>query len=256
MCFDDDSHPPIPLSENSGARGEDITLTAEDGARIAAYLASPQGTFESQVIILPDIRGLHTFYKELALRFADIGIRALAIDYFARTAENNDRSEPFEFRPHVEAMTQQTFGQDVRAAVQEVRTGDGRDASIFTVGFCMGGNLSFWTGTQNLDLAGVIGFYASLSRTMGAVTPALDFAPRIQCPVLGLFGGADQGIPVEQVEQFERELNQAGVPNEIVIYPGAPHSFFDRRQADFAAASADAWNRIQGFIAGHSTARV
>src|SRR5947199_286627 len=102
--------------------------------------------------------------------------------------------------------------------------------------------------TQELGLTGVIAFYASLNRTMGAVTPALDFAPEIQVPVLGLFGGADQGIPTEQVREFEGKLEAAGIPNEIVIYPGAPHSFFDRKAEEFADASADAWTRVQGFI--------
>lgn len=256
MCFDDDSHPPIPLSENTSATGQDLTLTAADGAHVLAYLASPEEPPASQVLILPDIRGLHNFYRELALRFADVGIRALAIDYFARTAQTGDRTDAFEYMPHVEAMTPETFRRDVQAALDHLRSGGGSETATFVVGFCMGGSLSFWTGTQGFDLAGVIGFYAGLNRTRGAVMPVLEFAPRIECPVLGLFGGADQGIPVEQVHQFESDLNSAGIPNEIVLYPGAPHSFFDRRQADFAAASADAWNRIQGFIAGHQTVQV
>ena len=71
----------------------------------------------------------------------------------------------------------------------------------------------------------------------------------IRTPALGLFGGADQGIPAEQVEEFDRRLDATGVAHEIVIYPGAPHSFFDRRFAEFADASADAWERVRGFIA-------
>jgi carboxymethylenebutenolidase len=86
MCFDDDSHPPIPLSDNSEAHGEAATLTAADGTTVLAYLAEPGDTPRSQVVILPDVRGLHNFYRELALRFADVGMRALAIDYFGRTA--------------------------------------------------------------------------------------------------------------------------------------------------------------------------
>jgi carboxymethylenebutenolidase len=153
-------------------------------------------------------------------------------------------------------MTQETFGRDLAAAVDAIKRGPGADLNTFTVGFCMGGNLSLWAGTQELGLTGAIAFYASLSRTMGAVTPALDFAPRITVPVLGLFGGADQGIPVEQVHELEEKLNAAGIPNEIVIYPGAPHSFFDRKAEEFAGASADAWTRVQGFIAGFQPATV
>ena len=124
-----------------------------------------------------------------------------------------------------------------------------RPLSTFTLGFCMGGSLSFWSGTRGYDLAGAIGFYGGLTRHFGAVTPALDWASQIQNPVLGLFGGADQGIPQEAIDQFEQALQAAHVPHELVVYPGAPHSFFDRKAAEFATASADAWNRVQSFIA-------
>jgi carboxymethylenebutenolidase len=256
MCYDDNAQPPMPLSENSAARGQDVDLTAADGATIAAYLATPGGEADAQVVILPDVRGLHRFYKELALRFADVGYRALVIDYFARTAPDNDRTDAFEFMPHVEKMSQETFGADLDAAIENIRSGEGKGVPTFTVGFCMGGSLSFWAGTRGSELAGVIGFYAGLSRTRGAVTPAIDFAPRIQSPVLGLFGGADQGIPESDRQAFERNLSEGGVEHEIVVYPGAPHSFFDRRATDYAEASADAWSRVQGFIAGHSLSRV
>src|SRR5690348_7603157 len=159
MCFDDNAHPPIPLSENSGARGSDLRLTAADGTQLAAYLATPGDAATAQIVILPDVRGLHNFYKELALRFADVGVRALAIDYFGRTAENDSRAEPFDFMSHVVQMTPDTFGQDLAAAVEFLRSGDGADLPTFTVGFCMGGSLSYFAGTRGLHLAGVIAFY-------------------------------------------------------------------------------------------------
>jgi len=115
-------------------------------------------------------------------------------------------------------------------------------------GFCLGGTLSFLCGTQDLGLDGVIGFYAGMTRNMSGQGTLLDQAPRIGLPALGLFGGADQGIPPEQVAEFDRRLDGAGVEHEIISYPGAPHSFFDRRAAEFAEASADAWTRVLRFI--------
>jgi carboxymethylenebutenolidase len=266
MCYDDDAHPPIPLSEDSQARGEDVTLTAEDGNRFAAYLATPGGEPTAQVVILPDVRGLHRFYRELALRFADVGLRALAIDYFGRTARDVPRDDSFDYLPHVEQMTPEHFRADINAAIDFLQeNGDGgrrtptmhrgatspRVRPTFTVGFCAGGSMSFRTGTGDRPLAGVIGFYAGLSRSRGAFRPVLEIAGQIKAPVLGLFGGADQGIPQSDVDAFERELEKAGIEHEIVVYPGAPHSFFDRKATDFALESADAWTRVQGFIAEH-----
>jgi carboxymethylenebutenolidase len=74
-----------------------------------------------------------------------------------------------------------------------------------------------------------------------------------RCPVLALFGGADEGISSDDVERFERALKEAGVQHEAVTYPGAPHSFFDRRQTEFTDASADAWRRVLEFVKMHAS---
>lgn len=249
MCFDDDAHPPIPLSENSGAHGEAVSLTAADVALFSAYLATPEGTAQAQVVILPDVRGLHDFYRELALRFADVGIRALAIDYFGRTAFDQPRDESFDYGSHVQQMTSETFGADLDAALAYLREDEGKDLPTFTVGFCMGGSLSLRAGATDRGLAGVVGFYAGLTRQRGAVIPANAYASQIRVPLLGLFGGADESIPRSAIDALDHDLDESGVFHEIVVYPGAPHSFFDRRAAQYADASADAWTRIQGFLA-------
>jgi carboxymethylenebutenolidase len=256
MCFDDDSRPPIPITDNSTAHGEGVELTAADGTRFAGFLAEPGERAGANMLILPDVRGLHEFYRELAMRFADIGTRALVLDYFGRTAPDDTRDNSFEYMPHVQQMTQQTFGADVDAAIEFLQQGEGRRLPTFVVGFCMGGSLALWTGTRSESLDGVIAFYASLTRTMGAVSPAVSWGQNIKAPVLAMFGGADQGIPEEDRAAFEKALEAGNVEHEIVVYDGAPHSFFDRKAAEFATASADAWSKVQGFIAGHSPMRV
>ena len=247
MCYDSNAQPPVPPGQGGTARGEDLALTSADGTQFAAYMATPEQPSGAAVLILPDVRGLHQFYKDLALRFGEQGIAALGIDYFGRTAGLSPRDDSFEYMPHVQQIRMQTFLSDVDAALAHLQQG-GRELATFTVGFCMGGTLSFMTGTQQLPLAGVIGFYAGMSRDFGGAGTLLDRAAAIRYPSLGLFGGADQGIPTEQVEQFDQELDTAGVEHEIVIYPGAPHSFFDRKATEFADASADAWGRVLGFV--------
>lgn len=252
MCYDDHARPPVPPGAAGAARGEDSVLTASDGNRFAAYMATPAAPARAQILIFPDVRGLHTFYKELAVRFAEQGIAALALDYFGRTAGLTARDDSFEFMPHVQQMQFEAFQRDVAAALDHLRQGDGTVLPTFTAGFCMGGTLSFLTGTRDLGLRGVIGFYAGMSRNFGGEGTLLERAARIKYPALALFGGADQGIPAEQVESFDRELDNAGVEHEVITYPGAPHSFFDRHQEAYADASADAWTRVLRFIAAHS----
>ena len=87
----------------------------------------------------------------------------------------------------------------------------------------------------------------------GAESTILEAAEQIHYPALGLFGGDDQNIPVDQVHALDEALDKAGADHEVIIYPGAPHSFFDRRAEVFAKESADAWQRVLGFIAAHST---
>ncbi len=253
MCYDSDARPPHPPGTPSPARGEEVTLTAADGNRFAAYAAYPEQSGPAQMLIYPDIRGLHQFYKDLALRLAESGVAAIAMDYFGRTAGLTARDDAFEFRPHVEKLQLQTILADATAAIEHLRANAPGQRATFVLGFCMGGGLSLYTATEDLGLAGVIGFYAGLGRTWDkAKGTVLEAARFIKTPVLGLFGGADPGIPAEQVQTLDQTLDQTGVAHEIVIYPGTPHSFFDRRAADYAEASADAWKRALGFIAQHA----
>src|SRR5947209_944469 len=253
MCYDDNARPPMPPGEGGTAHGEDIVLTAADGNRFAAYVAHPSKPTAAQVLIYPDVRGLHQFYKELALRFSETGIAAIAMDYFGRTAGLTARDDSFEFWPHVQQLQLRSVFADANAALEQLRTNGGAGKATFTVGFCMGGSLSLYTATEDFGLAGVIGFYSGLSRKLDEQKgTALDAAKHIKYPVLDLFGGADPGIPPEQVQALDQALDQAGVEHEIVVYPDATHSFFDRRATEFAEASADAWKRVLGFIAAHT----
>jgi carboxymethylenebutenolidase len=253
MCYDDNARPPLPPGADGTAQGEDIVLTATDGNRFAAYAARPGNPTGAQILIYPDVRGLHQFYKDLALRFAEVGITTLAMDYFGRTAGLSRRDDSFDFMPHVQQLRLQTIFNDVAAALTYLRTGPSAGNATFTVGFCMGGTISLYTGTEDFGLAGVIGFYSGLSRVLDERKgTALQAARYIKYPVLDLFGGADPGIPPEQVLALDKALDEAGVEHEIVVYPGAPHSFFDRRATEFAEASADAWKRVLGFIAAHT----
>lgn len=231
MCVEADSLPPVPLLRGAAVSHERLVLEAADGNRFAAFLAEPEERGTAGVVILPDVRGLYRFYEELALRFAERGIAAIAFDYFGRTAGVAPRDDDFEYRPHVDQTTWEGVQADVAACIARLGA-----ASMFTVGFCFGGRNS-WAAAGEHDLAGAIGFYGQPIEPEG-----------IESPILALMGGADQGIPREGAEAFDRALSEAGVEHEVVIYDGAPHSFFDRKQEEFAEASEDAWNRVLAFI--------
>ena len=123
--------------------------------------------------------------------------------------------------------------------------------SIFTVGFCMGGRHSWLAAAAGHGLSGAVGFYGRPGEGRDGAPGPAQVADRIEAPILALQAGADQNITAEDNEAFKTALESAGVEHELVEYEGAPHSFFDRKQEDFAEASADAWQRTLDFIEAH-----
>jgi carboxymethylenebutenolidase len=251
MCFDHDSSPPVPVISGASVSHDELVLEARDGNRFAAFLATPDEAAEKGIVILPDVRGLYRFYEELALRFAERGFAALALDYFGRTAGVEKRGDDFEYWPHVEAVSPEEIQTDVAAAVEHLRSVG--VASVFTVGFCMGGRQSWLAAAGGHGLAGAVGFYGRPGESADGSPGPVQQASQIEAPVLALQAGADQNITAEHNEAFERALSEAGVEHELVVYEGAPHSFFDRKQDEFAAASEDAWTRVLEFVERHGT---
>ena len=250
MCFELDSLPPIPVIAGAALSHEDLELEAADRNRFAAFAALPDEPGGAGVVVLPDVRGLYRFYEELALRFAERGYAAVAFDYFGRTAGVAKRSDDFPFMDHVAQTTPDGIQADVRACVELLRSSAGGSCrTIFTVGFCFGGRNSWLAAAAGHGLAGAIGFYGrpGVSTLDGSPGPT-QRAGEIAAPILALQAGDDPGIPAADNEAFEQALAAAGVEYELVTYAGAPHSFFDRRHEEFAAASEDAWAHVLAFI--------
>jgi carboxymethylenebutenolidase len=250
MCVDDDSFPPIAPISGGAAGSRDFHLTSSDGTRFMAHAARAARPTGAGMVVIPDVRGLHPYYKELADRFAEIGVDAVAIDFFARTAPSDDRSEAFDFMSQVPLTKPETLQADIAAAAAYLRNVDGGQVkSLYSVGFCFGGALSYLQAASGLGYAGVIGFYgwpSGLKRWPDRPKP-VDAVPRYKCAVQSIFGGADEGIPAD-VEAFDAACRKANVKHDMKVYPGAPHSFFDRKYTEFAEDSADAWKRVQAFV--------
>jgi carboxymethylenebutenolidase len=257
MCVDADSRPPIPPIAGGAADARDFRLTSADGTRFMAHAARAASPTGAGMVVIPDVRGLHPYYKELADRFAEVGVDAVAIDFFARTAPTDDRGESFDFMAQVPQTKPDALQADIAAAVAHLRGREGGQVrAVFSVGFCFGGALSYLQAASGVGYAGVIAFYGwplGLSRWPDRPKP-IDAVPRYTCPVLSLFGGADEGIPQSAVDQFDAACRRAGVRHEFTVYPGAPHSFFDRKQTEFRDASADAWRRVQEFVRRNTAA--
>jgi carboxymethylenebutenolidase len=249
MCHADDSRAPEPPRRGPLGEHGPRELTSADGNRFRAYSAVPREVAFAGVVILPDVRGLHPYYEDLAVRFAEAGYRTVAIDYFGRTAGAGARDDSFEYRPHIEKTTPEGIAQDVRAAVEWLRTSARRpDLPTFTVGFCFGGANSWRQSGDQANLAGCIGFYGG--RPMQRAGTAI---PKMTAPLLMLLAGDDKGTPAAEFEEFAGLVRARGLQVESHTYPGAPHSFFDRAFAEHREACLDSWKRIIDFTDRHTS---
>ena len=239
MCFSSDQHPPLPPRTSDVGEHGPTVLTAADGTRLAAFDAVPVTRRGASLVLLPDIRGMHPYYTDLAIAFAQAGIDTVAIDPYARTAGLSDRGAGFVFRPHADALERSSLASDARAAKD--RLASRSDDPVFTLGFCRFGAESWALSATDLGAAGCMGFY-------GKPGSVRELVPSMTAPLLILAAGADAATSPEENAAFDRALSDAGVDHEFVEYAGAPHSFFDRSFAQWEEACSDAWKRMLRFV--------
>lgn len=237
MCHADGSAPPGAPGAGEVAEAFDLHLTAADGARLMAYAARPEVSRGCGAVVLPDVRGLHDYYRGFARALAGAGVAAVAIDYYGRVLPDGPRDASMaEMFPLVGRLTPELVAADVAAATAHLRS-----EVVFTVGFCFGGSQAWIQSAFDHGLAGCAGFY-------GRPDDCRPFLDRMRPPLLLLVAGADAMTPVEDFRRFDAELAEAGVMRDMVVYDGAPHSFFDGGLAEHAEACEDAWRRLLEFI--------
>jgi carboxymethylenebutenolidase len=246
---------------DAGLITETVQLSPAD-AQIPAYLARPaaDGAFPV-VIVVSEVFGIHEYIRDVCRRLAQLGYVALAPDFFARAGDPSGLTDFAEIRKIVATATDDQVMGDVSAAMAFLSTQPyaRTDAAAIT-GFCWGGNIT-WQASQKLNLfkAGVA-WYGRLARPADAPADGrqwpVDLAGQISAPVLGLYAGQDQGIPLEHVEQMRAALAAAGkTDSQIIVYPESQHGFHaDYRSAYDAAAAKDGWARMLAHFAAHGVA--
>src|SRR5437879_11464105 len=162
MCYPPGARPPdVPFdllpAMVGGSGGEEVTLTSADGTKFRAHLARA-GDGDAGVVIAPDVRGLHSFYEDLADRFASAGIHAIAFDYFGRTAGMDWRADDFEYMQHVRQATPKSAFAAIAASRAKLET-EPKARSVFMLGFCFGRRIAVLASAEQSGLAGVVGFY-------------------------------------------------------------------------------------------------
>lgn len=230
------------------------TITLADSMPV--FEALPAGPVKGAVIVLQEAFGVNAHIEDVTQRFADAGYHALAPHLFHRTGAPTFGYDDFsQVMEHMVALRDAQMVADVTACVAHLSSAGFEPSQIGVVGFCMGGRAAFLVA-GNVALGAAVGFYGggivtARSETMPALT---DLVASLPTPFLGLFGDADHGIPIDDVETLRTLLAEAPVPCEIVRYPEAEHGFHcDARPSYHPEAAKDAWAKTLDWLDTHLT---
>jgi carboxymethylenebutenolidase len=232
-----------------------VPVTICDGM-LPLYEARPDPRPRGAVIVIQEAFGLTDHIKEIADRLATLGYLAVAPHLFHRTGDPvvsyDDIPAVYQ---HMNALDPDGLNTDLDATFAYIRNGGVPEEQIGSVGFCMGGSLSFYVATR-LPLGASVSFYGGGIRQGRFGLPSLlELTPELQAPWLGFFGDLDGGIPTEEVEELRAATARASVPTELVRYPHAGHGFnCDMRESFHAASARDAWSRTTAWFEQHLSA--
>src|SRR5215813_10753427 len=228
----------------------DAKIKVTDG-EMPAYFARPANAANPPVVLMAmEIFGLHEYVKDVTRRLAKLGALAVAPDYYFRKGTDLTKiADIKELLPIVNAKPDAELLSDLDATVAWAKSQGGDANRLGIIGFCRGGRTVREYAAHNKDLKAAVAFYGTVvdppaQKTLWPKSPT-ELAPEMKAPVLGLYGEADQGIPLTQVDAMKSALQGAGKTFEIKLYPGAPHGFHaDYRPSYRKEAAEDAWNQM------------
>ena len=226
---------------------------------LPVYRAMPSGGKNLPVVlVLSEIYGVHEHIADVARRFARQGYLALAPELFVRQGDPGSYGETGKLISEVvnQARDAQVMA-DLDACVGWAQANGGDTRKLGITGFCWGGRIVWMYAAHNPALVAGVAWYGPLARAYAASDrTAIEVAPRIKAPMLGLYGGDDSAIPNEGVEQMRAALKAAGnIRSEIVLYPGTPHAFHaDYRPSYRKTEAEDGWRRCLAWFKAHGVA--
>jgi carboxymethylenebutenolidase len=220
------------------------------GGDMPVYFAKPANATNPPVILVAmEIFGLHEYIRDVTRRLGKLGALAIAPDYYFRKGDLTKITAMPELIPLVNAKPDAELFADLDATVAWAKSQGGNTARLGIVGFCRGGRTVWEYVAQNPGLKAGVAFYGPPvdPPAQAAIWPKspMQRAAEMKAPVLGLYGDADQGIPVAQVEAMKAALAAAGKTAEFKIYPGAPHAFHADYRPSYRKEAAEAgWNEM------------
>ena len=246
-------------TDTDGLTAGEVKIPVKDG-EMPAYRAMPEsgGPFPV-VLVVQEIFGVHEHIKDLCRRLAKLGYLAVAPELYAR---QGDVSKLTDINEIISTVVSKVPDSQVMADLDATvawakKSGKGNTAKLAVTGFCWGGRIVWLYAAHQPELKAGVAWYGRLVGMADDLHPKhpLELAASLKAPVLGLYGGADMGIPNETVEQMQKALKDAKSPSEIVLYPDTPHGFNADYRPTFRKTEAeDAWKRMIAWFKKHGVA--
>ncbi len=242
-------------TDSKGLVAGEVKVEVE-GGEIPAYRAMPEkGESFPVALVVQEIFGVHEHIKDICRRFAKLGYLAIAPELYAR---QGDVSKLTDFREIIEKVVSKVPDKqvmsDLDATVAWAEKHKGNTSRLGITGFCWGGRIVWLYAAHSKKLKAGVAWYGRLVGQPSELQPRhpIDVAAELKAPVLGLYGGADNGIPNDTVERMREALKKAGSKSDIVLYPDTPHGFHaDYRPSYRPEQAKDAWGRLQRWFKEH-----
>jgi len=239
-------------TSDAGLVAGEVKIPVADG-QIPAYRAMPaSGSSLPSVVVVQEIFGVHEHIQDVCRRLAKLGYLAIAPEMFARQGDVSGLSEISEIRKIVAKVPDAQVMADLDATIAwSVQQGLGQGDRVGITGFCWGGRIVWLYSAHNPKIKAGVAWYGRLVGEATPLTPKhpIAIASNLTVPVLGLYGGQDQLIPLETVEQMRQAIAQSPSNSEIVVYPKAAHGFFADYRPSYSPEDAqDAWQRLQAWF--------
>jgi carboxymethylenebutenolidase len=235
-------------TDTNGLEAGEVKIKTADG-EMPAYRALPAGGKNlSVILVVQEIFGVHEHIKDLCRRLAKAGYLAVAPELYARQGDVAGLTDIQEIIGKVVSKVPDAqVMSDLDATVAWAKDAGGDTAKLGVTGFCWGGRIVWLYSAHNPNLKAGVAWYGRLTSAVDELHPKhpLDLVGELKAPVLGLYGGADTGIPVANVEEMQKKLKEAGKPSEIHLYADAPHGFnADYRPTYRKETAEDGWQRM------------
>jgi carboxymethylenebutenolidase len=230
------------------------TVTVDSaGSAMALYESVPAGQAPGAVIVVQEAFGVTEHIEDVCRRLSAVGYHAVAPHLFHRSGDPVIAYDDMQsVMPHLGQLSAEDLESDLAATITHLEGAGFSAAQVGIVGFCMGGSVVVLAAARHALGAAVTWYGGGVTAGRFGMPPLVELAPALQTPWLGLFGDADQSIPVDQVELLREAAKNAAVPTEVVRYPEAGHGFHcDARDSYHEASAKDAWQRTLDWFGAH-----